>query len=127
MTWKKTFGLAAVLVVVVVTISSVRYFLLARQTDQSPETMSAMNLMRIAGAKAEPTVTRSAVGGHIDTNALLPYLLGERMPVCGRGGRYAIGAIDEEPRCTVHGTFEDIRRAKRRELLRRTMCWWLPR
>jgi hypothetical protein len=67
------------------------------------------NLIRIDGAKQQRTLENKArAGDPVTLENILPYLGGT--PTCNvPTGKYIVGKVGEEPKCTVHGTFSQFK------------------
>jgi hypothetical protein len=62
------------------------------------------NLLRIDGAKEQWALQNKAkAGAPVTLENIMPYLGGT--PTCNvPSGKYIVGKVGEEPKCTVHGT-----------------------
>jgi regulator of replication initiation timing len=68
------------------------------------QTLCVQNLHVIDSAKQSWAVDNSKEATDVPTaQDLLPYLKGNTMPACPSGGTYTIGAMNEQPSCSVPG------------------------
>lgn len=67
------------------------------------------NLRRIDGAKQQWALENKAKAGDpVTLENISPYL--GATPTCNvPSGRYIVGNVGEEPKCTVHGTFSQFK------------------
>lgn len=74
----------------------------ARATAQ--EYACINNLRQIQAAKNEWALEKGKDGGAVPAESdLTPYLANGKFPVCPAGGTYTIGAVTNNPTCTVPG------------------------
>ena len=67
------------------------------------------SLARIRDAKQQwAFVNHKATNALPDWNDLIPFLTGNRIPVCPQGGTYTIGRVDELPKCSIGGPGHDL-------------------
>lgn len=71
------------------------------------------NQRQIDSAKEQWAMQTGTTNGPVDVQGMLFYVKGG-MPICPAGGTYTIGAIGEDPTCSVHGGM----------LHRRYPNWW---
>jgi hypothetical protein len=70
----------------------------------SMENACINNLRQIEAAKNQWALEKGKTGGDVLTaNDLTPYLAGGKFPVCPDGGIYTIGAVTNDPTCSVPG------------------------
>jgi hypothetical protein len=92
--------LPAVAVPALLAAVAVPNFVKARSTSQ--ENACINNLRQLDAAKNEWALEKGKKDGDVPTQEdLLPYL--RRWPVCPQGGTYTIGAIGENPTCSIPG------------------------
>ncbi len=62
------------------------------------------NLRQIDGAKEDVALTQKLKPGDVVlVDDVIVLLKGKQWPVCPAGGTYAVGLVDQPPRCTVAG------------------------
>jgi len=92
--------LAPVAVVGMLSAIAIPNFVKARATSQQNACIN--NLRQIDGAKNQWALEKGKKAGDVPTTQdLLPYL--RRWPVCPAGGNYIIGAVGENPTCSIPG------------------------
>jgi hypothetical protein len=97
------FGITIVLVLVVAVPNALR------ATRAKAAQPCSNNLMRIDGAKQQWAIENKAKAGDpVTAENILPYLGGT--PTCNvSNGKYIVGKVGDEPKCTVHGTFSQFK------------------
>jgi hypothetical protein len=95
--WFRAVGVCLVVVVLVIAVPN---FIRARNT--SARNSCVNNLRQIDGAKQQWYLENQKSSNDIPTHAEVAlYLKNNTFPVCPAGGKYIVGRVDEEPKCSA--------------------------
>lgn len=74
-----------------------------QEVVEAPESCE-VKLRMIHGAKENWALSHGATNGQAVTwTDIVPYLKGEKIPVCPEGGRYILGNVGDLPECSFPG------------------------
>jgi hypothetical protein len=99
--------LILVSVLIALLASAMLVFKNARDARSNKRNSCASNLRQIDGAKEQWAVEKKISSGTpIDQQKLQEinvYIRNQTTPLCPGGGTYLYNAIDQEPKCSIHG------------------------